>query len=131
MRWRTRTAAAVTALPAVVAPASPAGAAEDLPHAGSTGVGVHNAYDKAKETGRLGDAVHRPGRLAAGHPDLDTAAFPAVHRAEAGDPRTRCADVSLSPRRPRSPGSGGSPELPVPRPLSPARRYGAGGGDRT
>ncbi|MFD9366798.1 phosphatidylinositol-specific phospholipase C domain-containing protein [Streptomyces sp. NPDC060020] len=258
MRLRKRTAAAVSALLAVVALASPAGAAEDLPYAGSTGVGVHNAYDKAKYpyfadaldsgaalleldvwtnffgsswrvshnnpfgndnncenaatpaqlrtkarnqnlagcladirswhdahpghrpvvlklelkdgfaanlgrgpadldallTGRLGDAVYRPGQLAAGHPDLDTAAragawpgraalagkfivelipgtveegnasdtlwtdreyathlrtlasqgrlgqaaaFPAVHRAEAGDPRTRYADVSLRP----------------------------------
>ncbi|WP_405832596.1 phosphatidylinositol-specific phospholipase C domain-containing protein [Streptomyces sp. NBC_00105] len=274
MRLRKRTAGAVTALSAVVALAlgtapagasggapalaSPAGAAEDLPYAGSTGVGVHNAYDKAKYpyfadaldsgaamleldvwtnffgsswrvshnnpfgndnncenattpaqlrtksrnqslagcladirswhdahpghrpvvlklelkdgfaanlgrgpadldallTGKLGDAVYRPGTLAAGHPDLDTAAragawpgraalagkfivelipgtveegnasdtlwtdreyathlrslaaqgrlgqaaaFPAVHRAEAGDPRARYADASLRP----------------------------------
>ncbi|MFD9102073.1 phosphatidylinositol-specific phospholipase C domain-containing protein [Streptomyces virginiae] len=105
-------------------------------------------------TGALGDAVYRPGQLAAGHPDLDTAAragawpdraalagkfivelipgtleegnssdtlwtdreyavhlrslaaqgllaraaaFPAVHRAEPGDPRTRYADASLRP----------------------------------
>ncbi|WST44501.1 Ca2+-dependent phosphoinositide-specific phospholipase C [Streptomyces avidinii] len=105
-------------------------------------------------TGKLGDALYRPGQLAAGHPDLDTAAragawpsraglagkfivelipgtleegnssdtlwtdreyalhlrslaaqgrldraaaFPAVHRAEAGDPRTRYADASLRP----------------------------------
>ncbi len=104
--------------------------------------------------GKLGDALYRPGRLAAGHPDLDTAAragawpsraglagkfivelipgtveegnssdtlwtdreyathlrslaaqgrldqaaaFPAVHRAEAGDPRARYADASLRP----------------------------------
>ncbi|UQX03692.1 phosphatidylinositol-specific phospholipase C domain-containing protein [Streptomyces sp. RerS4] len=102
----------------------------------------------------LGDSLYRPGRLAAGHPDLDTAAragawparsamagkflvelipgtleegnssdklwtdreyaehlralaaagrldqaaaFPAVHRAEPGDPRTRYADASLRP----------------------------------
>ncbi|MET9324593.1 phosphatidylinositol-specific phospholipase C domain-containing protein [Streptomyces sp. NPDC003038] len=105
-------------------------------------------------TGKLGDAVYRPGQLAAGHPDLDTAAragawpsradlagkfivelipgtveegngsdtlwtdreyathlrslaaagrlgqaaaFPAVHRAEAGDPRGRYADASIRP----------------------------------
>lgn len=106
-------------------------------------------------TAKLGDAVYRPGQLAAGHPDLDTAAragawpsraglagkfivelipgtveegnssdtlwtdreyathlrslaaqgrlgqaaaFPAVHRAEAGDPRVaRYADASLRP----------------------------------
>ncbi|MFD3803901.1 phosphatidylinositol-specific phospholipase C domain-containing protein [Streptomyces sp. NPDC058611] len=105
-------------------------------------------------TAKLGDAVYRPGQLAAGHPDLDTAAragawpgraglagkflvelipgtleegnssdelwtdreyaehlralaaqgrlgqaaaFPAVHRAEPGDPRTRYADASLRP----------------------------------
>ncbi|MFF9979479.1 phosphatidylinositol-specific phospholipase C domain-containing protein [Streptomyces erythrochromogenes] len=104
--------------------------------------------------GTLGDAVYRPGRPAAGHPDLDTAAragawpdraalagkfvvelipgtleegnsadtlwtdreyaihlrslaaqgrldqaaaFPAVHRAEPGDPRTRYADATLRP----------------------------------
>ncbi|MFJ9342971.1 phosphatidylinositol-specific phospholipase C domain-containing protein [Streptomyces sp. NPDC101733] len=103
---------------------------------------------------KLGDALYRPGQLAAGHPDLDTAAragawparsamagkflvelipgtleegnaadklwtdreyaehlrslaasgrldraaaFPAVHRAEAGDPRARYADASLRP----------------------------------
>ncbi|QES47526.1 hypothetical protein DEJ50_06485 [Streptomyces venezuelae] len=103
---------------------------------------------------KLGDALYRPGQLAAGHPDLDTAAragawpsraalagkfivelipgtleegnaadklwtdreyaihlrnlaaagrlgqaaaFPAVHRAEAGDPRNRYADASLRP----------------------------------
>ncbi|MFI5986938.1 phosphatidylinositol-specific phospholipase C domain-containing protein [Streptomyces sp. NPDC051555] len=103
---------------------------------------------------RLGDALYRPGDLAAGHPDLDSAAragawpsrsdlagkflielipgtveegngadtlwtdreyathlrtlaaagrlgqaaaFPAVHRAEAGDPRTRYADATLRP----------------------------------
>lgn len=103
---------------------------------------------------KLGDAVYRPGQLAAGHPDLDTAAragawpsraamagkflvelipgtleegnandtlwtdreyaqylrslaatgrlgqaaaFPAVHRAEAGDPRARYADAALRP----------------------------------
>ncbi|MER6317257.1 phosphatidylinositol-specific phospholipase C domain-containing protein [Streptomyces sp. NPDC001581] len=274
MRLRNRMAGAVTAGLSAVAlvlgtapagaaggappTASRAGAAEDLPYAGSTGVGVHNAYDKAKYpyfadaldsgaamleldvwtnffgsswrvshnnpfgndnncenattpaqlrtkarnqnlagcladirswhdahpghrpvvlklelkdgfaanlgrgpadldallTGKLGDAVYRPGRLAAGHPDLDTAAragawpsrvalagkfivelipgtveegngsdtlwtdreyathlrtlaaqgrldqaaaFPAVHRAEPGDPRTRYADVSLRP----------------------------------
>ncbi|MEW2135266.1 phosphatidylinositol-specific phospholipase C domain-containing protein [Streptomyces sp. NPDC005409] len=105
-------------------------------------------------TGKLGDALYRPGQLAAGHPDLDTAAragawpsraalagkfivelipgtveegnssdtlwtdreyathlrslaaqgrlgqaaaFPAVHRAEAGDPRARYADAGLRP----------------------------------
>ncbi|WP_412076325.1 phosphatidylinositol-specific phospholipase C domain-containing protein [Streptomyces xanthophaeus] len=105
-------------------------------------------------TAKLGDAVYRPGQLAVGHPDLDTAAragawpsradmagkflvelipgtleegnssdtlwtdreyathlrslaaqgrlgqaaaFPAVHRAEAGDPRGRYADASLRP----------------------------------
>ncbi|MEV6956031.1 phosphatidylinositol-specific phospholipase C domain-containing protein [Streptomyces sp. NPDC051183] len=103
---------------------------------------------------KLGDALYRPGQLAAGHPDLDTAAragawpgradmagkflvelipgtveegnsadklwtdreyaehlrslagsgrlgqaaaFPAVHRAEAGDPRGRYADASIRP----------------------------------
>ncbi|MCX5375112.1 phosphatidylinositol-specific phospholipase C domain-containing protein [Streptomyces sp. NBC_00091] len=98
---------------------------------------------------KLGDALYRPGQLAAGHPDLDTAAragawpsrsamagkflvelipgtleegnssdklwtdreyaehlrthlptaaaFPAVHRAEPGDPRNRYADPSLRP----------------------------------
>ncbi|MET9696651.1 phosphatidylinositol-specific phospholipase C domain-containing protein [Streptomyces sp. NPDC006529] len=103
---------------------------------------------------RLGDALYRPGDLAAGHPDLDSAAragawpsraalagkflvelipgtveegnsadtlwtdreyathlrdlaaagrlgqaaaFPAVHRADAGDPRARYADASLRP----------------------------------
>ncbi|MGW6868663.1 phosphatidylinositol-specific phospholipase C domain-containing protein [Streptomyces sp. NPDC054901] len=103
---------------------------------------------------KLGDALYRPGELAAGHPDLDTAAragawpsragmagkflvelipgtleegngadklwtdreyaqhlrslaaagllgraaaFPAVHRAEAGDPRGRYADATLRP----------------------------------
>lgn len=100
-------------------------------------------------TSKLGDALYTPGRLAAGHPDLDSAAragawptraqmagtflvelipgtveegnsadklwtdreyaehlrghlstaaaFPAVHRAEAGDPRTRYADPALRP----------------------------------
>ncbi|MEU3469341.1 phosphatidylinositol-specific phospholipase C domain-containing protein [Streptomyces sp. NPDC006687] len=100
-------------------------------------------------TSKLGDALYTPGRLAAGHPDLDTAAradawptraqmagtflvelipgtveegnsadtlwtdreyaehlrthlataaaFPAVHRAEAGDPRNRYADPALRP----------------------------------
>ncbi|MDJ0383702.1 phosphatidylinositol-specific phospholipase C domain-containing protein [Streptomyces sp. G-G2] len=105
-------------------------------------------------TARLGDALYRPGDLASGHPDLDSAAragawpsrsalagrflielipgtveegnpadslwtdreyathlralaaagglgqaaaFPAVHRAEAGDPRARYADASLRP----------------------------------
>lgn len=105
-------------------------------------------------TAKLGDAVYRPAQLAAGYPDLDTAAragawpsraamagkflvelipgtveegngadtlwtdreyathlrtlastgrlgtaaaFPAVHRAEAGDPRARYADASLRP----------------------------------
>ncbi|MFJ6792695.1 phosphatidylinositol-specific phospholipase C domain-containing protein [Streptomyces sp. NPDC091268] len=103
---------------------------------------------------KLGDALYRPGQLAAGHPDLDTAAragawparadmagkflvelipgtveegnsadklwtdreyaehlrslaasgrlgqaaaFPAVHRAEAGDPRGRYADATIRP----------------------------------
>ncbi|MFG2393852.1 phosphatidylinositol-specific phospholipase C domain-containing protein [Streptomyces lavendulae] len=103
---------------------------------------------------KLGDALYRPGQLAAGHPDLDSAAragawparsamagkflvelipgtveegnsadklwtdreyaeylrslaaagrlsqaaaFPAVHRAEAGDPRNRYADATLRP----------------------------------
>ncbi|MEU9148852.1 phosphatidylinositol-specific phospholipase C domain-containing protein [Streptomyces sp. NPDC048349] len=264
MRLRNRMAGAVTAGLAALALAlgtAPAGAAasEGLPYAGSTGVGVHNAYEKAKYpyfadaldsgaamleldvwtnffgsswrvshnnpfgndsncenattpaqlrtkarnqnlagclsdirswhdahpghrpvvlklelkdgfaanlgrgpadldallTGKLGDALYRPGQLAAGHPDLDTAAragawpsraalagkfivelipgtveegnssdtlwtdreyathlrslaaqgrlgqaaaFPAVHRAEAGDPRVaRYADASLRP----------------------------------
>lgn len=105
-------------------------------------------------SGKLGDALYRPVQLAAGHPDLDTAAragawparsamagkflvelipgtveegnsadklwtdreyaeylrglaasgrlaqaaaFPAVHRAEAGDPRNRYADPALRP----------------------------------
>lgn len=105
-------------------------------------------------SGKLGDALYRPAQLAAGHPDLDTAAragawparsamagkflvelipgtveegnsadklwtdreyaehlrglaasgrlaqaaaFPAVHRAEAGDPRIRYADPTLRP----------------------------------
>lgn len=105
-------------------------------------------------SGKLGDALYRPAQLAAGHPDLDTAAragawparsamagkflvelipgtveegnsadklwtdreyaehlrglaasgrlaqaaaFPAVHRAEAGDPRIRYADTTLRP----------------------------------
>ncbi|MFD9409903.1 phosphatidylinositol-specific phospholipase C domain-containing protein [Streptomyces sp. NPDC059989] len=265
MRLRNRMAGAVTAALAAAAlalgtaPAGAAGPSDDLPYAGSTGVGVHNAYEKAKYpyfadaldsgaamleldvwtnffgsswrvshdnpfgndnncenatgpaqlrtksrnqnlagclsdirswhdahpghrpvvlklelkdgfaanlgrgpaeldallTGKLGDAVYRPGQLAAGHPDLDAAAragawpsraalagkfivelipgtveegngsdtlwtdreyathlrslaaqgrlgqaaaFPAVHRAEAGDPRvTRYADASLRP----------------------------------
>ncbi|MCX5010963.1 MULTISPECIES: phosphatidylinositol-specific phospholipase C domain-containing protein [unclassified Streptomyces] len=264
MRLRNRMAGAVTAglaalaLALGTAPAGAAGPSDGLPYAGSTGVGVHNAYEKAKYpyfadaldsgaamleldvwtnffgsswrvshnnpfgndnncenattpaqlrtkarnqnlagclsdirswhdahpghrpvvlklelkdgfaanlgrgpadldallTGRLGDAVYRPGLLAAGHPDLDTAAragawpsraqlagkfivelipgtveegnssdtlwtdreyathlrslaaqgrlgeaaaFPAVHRAEAGDPRARYADASLRP----------------------------------
>ncbi|MFJ4777221.1 phosphatidylinositol-specific phospholipase C domain-containing protein [Streptomyces sp. NPDC088762] len=265
MRLRNRRAGALTAALAAAAlalgtaPAGAAGTSGDLPYAGSTGVGVHNAYEKAKYpyfadaldsgaamleldvwtnffgsswrvshdnpfgndsncenatspaqlrtksrnqnlagclsdirswhdahpghrpvvlklelkdgfaanlgrgpaeldallTGKLGDAVYRPGQLAAGHPDLDTAAragawpsraalagkflvelipgtveegngsdtlwtdreyathlrslaaqgrlgqaaaFPAVHRAEAGDPRvTRYADASLRP----------------------------------
>ncbi|KMO95789.1 phosphatidylinositol-specific phospholipase C domain-containing protein [Streptomyces roseus] len=271
MRLRNRMAGAVAAglaaltaalvlgtAPAGAAPAKAARAAADLPYAGSTGVGVHNAYEKAKypyfadalDSGaamleldvwtnffgsswrvshdnpfgndnncenattpaqlrtksrnqnlagclsdirswhdahpghrpvvlklelkdgfaanlgrgpaeldallnsKLGDAVYRPGQLAAGHRDLDTAAragawpsraamagkflvelipgtleegnandtlwtdreyaqylsalaaagrlgqaaaFPAVHRAEAGDPRTRYADATLRP----------------------------------
>ncbi|MGW2994493.1 phosphatidylinositol-specific phospholipase C domain-containing protein [Streptomyces sp. NPDC001193] len=269
MRSRNRMAGAVTAglaalafvlgtAPAGAAGAEAAGAAADLPYAGSTGVGVHNAYEKAKfpyfadalDSGaamleldvwtnffgsswrvshdnpfgndnncenaagpaqlrtksrnqnlagclsdirswheahpghrpvvlkmelkdgfaanlgrgpaeldallnsKLGDAVYRPSQLAAGHPDLDTAAragawpsraamagkflvelipgtleegnandtlwtdreygqylrslaaagrlgqaaaFPAVHRAEAGDPRARYADATLRP----------------------------------
>ncbi|WP_327279283.1 MULTISPECIES: phosphatidylinositol-specific phospholipase C domain-containing protein [unclassified Streptomyces] len=51
MGLRNRMAGAVTAGLAALALAlgtAPAGAAADLPYAGSTGVGVHNAYEKAK-----------------------------------------------------------------------------------
>ncbi|MER5732757.1 phosphatidylinositol-specific phospholipase C domain-containing protein [Streptomyces sp. NPDC002138] len=58
MRSRNRMAAAVTVVvaaalalvtvPAGAAPARTAAAGADLPFAGSTGVGVHNAYEKAK-----------------------------------------------------------------------------------
>lgn len=54
MRLRNRMAGAVTAglaalaLALGTAPAGAAGPSDGLPYAGSTGVGVHNAYEKAK-----------------------------------------------------------------------------------